>query len=250
MSLPEVKVRAKQFEYDHDESFVGYRLRLRVLCELFALAGRPRTAREMFLLWRKGIKHTIWEDVANEVRFDAVKNRRLSDIEVIYALERIRVYTHGEPMLQEMTFVLKWEEKPNTVDFRTWNGIGPLYVYAHDELMDHSDWNEANARSHFYRIATYKRLLSTPPECHANEPDVVGMQMYLPSEQELSMMDLLRTANDEIPGETIGTVIAEDVGETADEEETEEEEEEEEEEDEGVEEQGGIPRSDRGNFRV
>src|SRR5262249_19203002 len=99
----------------------------------------------------------------------------------------------------------------------------------------------------FYWIATNKRLLSTPPECHANEPDVVGMQMYLPPEQELSMMDLLRTANDEIPGETIGTVMAEDVGETAHEEETEEEEEE---EDEGVEEQGGIPGSDRGNFRV
>src|SRR5262249_37208282 len=106
---------------------------------------------------------------------------------------------------------------------------------------------EADARAHFYWIATYKKLLPTPPECHANKPDEVGMQMYLPLEQELSMMDLLRTPNDEIPGETIGMVIAEDVGETADEEETEEEEEE---EDEGVEEQGGIPGSDRGNFRV
>src|SRR5262249_5197665 len=207
--------------------------------ELFALAGRPRTAREMFQLWKKGLKFTIWEDVANEVRFDAVRNRRLSDVEVIYALERIRVYTHGEPMLQEMTFVLKWEERSRTVDFRTWNGLGPLYVYAHDELGDHSDWNEADARAHFYWVATYKRLLSTPPECHANEPDEVGIQTYLPLEEELSMMDLLRTANDEIPGETIGTVIAEDVGETASEEETEEEEE----EDEEVEEQGEMMRS-------
>src|SRR5262249_37508949 len=237
MSLPEVRARAKRFEYDHDESFVEYRLRLRALCELFALAGRPRTAREMFLLWRKGIKHTIWEDVANEVRYDAVKGRRLSNVEVIYALERIRVYTHGEPMLQEMTFVLKWEERLNTVDFRTWNGLGPLYVYTHDELLDHSDWNEADARAHFYWMATYKKLLPTPPECHADEPYEPGMQMYLPLEHELSRMDLLTTPNDEIPGETIGMVVEGD-GEESEEEEAKEEEEE---EDEEAEEEGGVP---------
>src|SRR5262249_16154499 len=130
-------------------------------------------------------------------------------------------------MLQEMRFVLKWEERPNTVDFRTWNGLGPLYVYAHDELIDHSDWTEADARAHFYWMATYKKLLPTPPECHADEPDEVGMQMYLPLEHELSRMDILTTPRDEIPGETIGMAV-EDEGEEVEEEEEEEAEEEEE----------------------
>ena len=50
MTLAEARVEARKFWKGLFETLEEYRLRLRLLCEEFALAGKPKTLRGMFLI--------------------------------------------------------------------------------------------------------------------------------------------------------------------------------------------------------
>ena len=83
-----VKGKAKEFKKFYSKNFVEYRNRLLVLCEDFALVGRPLSAREMFRTWKKGLRYSVWQDVAENIWYNPLIKRSWTDLEVIYTLEK------------------------------------------------------------------------------------------------------------------------------------------------------------------
>ena len=170
-----ISIRLRRYE-----SLYHYRRRLRVIVEDLALLGMPRSIASIFSFWKYGLRGTIWDKIAWEVRFHAVPFY-LTDVQLIYVLEHIlSQFGHVGEATDVVFLVSAMQPSPyEAPDFGVWDHVGMGTVFARDHREVHADMMHAIEQGIF---ALFAGLWMIPP---LEDLDIGGPDVDVPIPDQL-----------------------------------------------------------------